>query len=732
MRAIRSRKRRTHRGPSGRGGPWLAGLVAGLALAVVSSLAPAVPATGSAVPGPPQNVWLEWDLETMTVYLDANPDGLAVESLIRLETVPSDPATTQERRVPPSSGAWFDGLELGRTYAVTVWAVSADGTLSEPVVPAGSPFTVAPPVQSLLEVTATATAPDTIEVTWVTNPEAPPPQAFMVDIRKDPSTHVDGHVEEGIPGSARSFTWSDAEPATTYEVSVAVSDPPSPFPSGSTTVTTPEAGPPPPAPLAVTATVAGATMTVAWTPDDSGPSAERYRVRASSEQCESVGTWAAGTSTSTDLAVQRDCLYAVTVAALAADGASSGPVEAAGSPVYVPFEPPLDVEAVAISAHRVVVRWRTAAPPEAGQRFHVRFWAPDGTDLYMPWATEGTEVTTGWWDAGTTLVARVASCGVQSGMCGPWLPDAGVSVTLPADVTTMTGRVTAPDGTPLAGAAVWAFAEGDTWRPSAIATTGTDGTYALVDAPSARYTIRVQPPAGSPLAPHWYPATPSRSEAASVLAEGGLTYSDLDVAFTTPRSVTGRVTREGAPVAGALVMAFAPADRWIGSFRTTTAADGTYTLDRLGAVATYRIVAIGPEGSSLEARWYPGTGRRPDATPVDTTAGPVDGIDIDWPAGSGISGVVTGPGGVPLAGATVTAYRPTDRYVGTVGVTTAADGSYSIDRLDPGTYRLLVHPRAGSGTAACWHAGVLKRTDATSLTFTGAPLTGIDTSCPAG
>lgn len=720
--------RRTHRGRTGRG-TRLAALVAGLALAVASSVAPAAPAAGSVAPGPPQNAWLEWDLEIVSVFLEANPDGLAVEHLIRLETVPSDPATTQERRVPPSSGAWFDGLELGRTYAVQAWAVGADGTLSEPVVPMGSPFTVVPPVESLLEVTATAPAPDTIEVTWVPNPGAPPPQAFMVDIRKDPTSYVDGHVEEGIPGTARSFTWSDAEPGTTYSVSVAVSDPPSPLPSRDTTVTTPEAGPPPPAPLAVTATVTGTTMTVAWTPDGTGAAAERYRVRASSGRCDPVGTWAAGTSTSTDLAVQRDCEYEVTVAALAADGASSAPVTAAGSPVYVAFEPPLDVTAVAISANHVVVRWRTDAPIEAGQIFWVRA-SPDGNGPYTTFGSQGTEAVTGWWDAESTLVFRVASCGVQTGRCGPWIPEAGVSVTLPADVSTLSGTVTAPDGTPLAGAAVWAYAYDDTWLPSATATTGADGSYALVDIPPSAYKIRVNPPVGSPLASRWYPGTAARSDATWVRIEGGRTYTDLDVVFTAPHSVGGRVTRDGAPVAGALVMAFTPTDTWVGSFWATTAADGTYTLDGLAA-STYRVLAIGPEGSSLGARWYPGTGQRADAAPVDTTAGPVTGVDIDWPEAPGISGVVTGAGGLPLAGATVIAYRPTDGYVGTAAVTAAADGSYSIDRLDPGTYQLLVHPRPGSGTAACWHAGVLRRADATPVTFTGAPRTGVDTRCPA-
>lgn len=735
MGAIRSRSRRADRRAGGGRRSRLVCLAAVVALALVTAVSPIAPAGAEVVPGPPQNVWLEWDLESVIVYLDTNPDGLAVEYLLRLETVPADPATIQELTVPAvgdGAAQTFFGLEEGRTYAVQVWAVGADGTHSEPVVPVGSPFTVAPPVDSILEVTAVATAPDTIEVTWVPNPAAPPPEAFLLDIRKDPYSYDDGHVEEGIPGSARSFTWSDAEPGTTYYVSVAVSDPPSPYPSRDTTVTTPEAGPPPPAPLAVTTTVVGTTMTVGWTPDPAGPAADRFRVRAEGERCELVRTWSVGTAASVDLEVERDCEYEVTVVALAADGAASEPVAAFELPVYVPFEPPLDVEAIATSAHHVVVRWRPAAPPEEGQIFGVRFWAPDGTDLFQPSSTSGTEVTTGLWSAGSTLVVRVASCSVVSGRCGPWLPEAGVSVTLPADVNTLSGVATAPDGTPLAGASVGAYGSEDTWFPSATTTTGPDGSYTLVDVPSSVYKLRVDAPAGSSLAPHWYPGTPSRSEATRVWAVGGLTYPDLDVSFTEPRSVAGLVTRQGAPVAGATVMAFGPTDTWVPSSRTTTAGDGTYALDRLSASSTYRILAVGPEGSSLEARWYPGTARRAEAAPVDTTAGPVTGIDIDWPDAPGISGVVTGPGGVPLAGATVTAYRPTDRYVGTVAVRAAADGSFAIDRLDPGTYLLLVRPREGSGTSACWHAGVLRRADATPIASTGEPRTGIDTSCPAG
>src|SRR5690606_19897324 len=155
------------------------------------------------------------------------------------------------------------------------------------------------------------------------------------------------------------------------------------------------------------------------------------------------------------------------------------------SPVYVPFEPPHDVSAAAVSSRQVVVRWQEGVPREPRQIYTVRTWAPDGTDLNNPWSTGGTEVTTGLWDPGSTLVVRVASCGIYSGRCGPWIPESGVAVTLPAEVATLSGLVTAPDGSPLAGASVWAYASGDTWLPSATTTTAADGSYALVDIPSS-------------------------------------------------------------------------------------------------------------------------------------------------------------------------------------------------------------------------------------------------------
>jgi hypothetical protein len=46
--------------------------------------------------------------------------------------------------------------------------------------------------------------------------------------------------------------------------------------------------------------------------------------------------------------------------------------------------------------------------------------------------------------------------------------------------------------------------------------------------------------------------------------------------------ITGTVTGPGGtPVAGAAVWAYAPSDSWVGSHRTVTAADGTYTLAKI-------------------------------------------------------------------------------------------------------------------------------------------------------
>lgn len=82
----------------------------------------------------------------------------------------------------------------------------------------------------------------------------------------------------------------------------------------------------------------------------------------------------------------------------------------------------------------------------------------------------------------------------------------------------------------------------------------------------------------------------------------------------------------------------------------------------------------------------------------------------------GVRGTVTRAGGVPVAGARVSLFAPTDTFAPTRRVDTAADGTFSAADLPYGTYRVQITPPAGSGLVLEWHQDTPSRTAATPLT----------------
>jgi hypothetical protein len=131
----------------------------------------------------------------------------------------------------------------------------------------------------------------------------------------------------------------------------------------------------------------------------------------------------------------------------------------------------------------------------------------------------------------------------------------------------------------------------------ATVTTGSDGTYSFADQSEATYTVRVTPPAGATGA----------TEAAANATTGNA--SDIDFAFTTAVvTVTqpGTVAdANGTPVAGQTVTA-TPVDPADGdAVTTTTAADGSFTLQGLAPSTAYRITT---NGAAAQTVTTPATG----------------------------------------------------------------------------------------------------------------------------
>ena len=183
---------------------------------------------------------------------------------------------------------------------------------------------------------------------------------------------------------------------------------------------------------------------------------------------------------------------------------------------------------------------------------------------------------------------------------------------------------------------------------------------------------------------------------------------------------------DGQPVSGVAVRAYADSDTWFPSASTTTGADGSYVLAAIPP-GTYRVVFVPPVSSGLRSTWDGSPTNRWAATPHSITPGTALDVDAHLVAVTAVTGTVTGPGGVGVAGARVSAYDADDRYVGTVTTTTGADGSYRLASMPANTYRVLVSPPAGSGLAARWYVSSSLRSTATQIVVDDATVvSGID------
>lgn len=100
--------------------------------------------------------------------------------------------------------------------------------------------------------------------------------------------------------------------------------------------------------------------------------------------------------------------------------------------------------------------------------------------------------------------------------------------------------------------------------------------------------------------------------------------------------------------------------------------------------------------------------------------------------GSTIQGAVVDPSGTPLAGVHVLAYDDDDTWYGGDHVTTGPDGTYSLEGLDAGEYRILFHGQA-AGFATQWADGSATRAGSPTVTVgDGATRTGVDATLGRG
>lgn len=157
--------------------------------------------------------------------------------------------------------------------------------------------------------------------------------------------------------------------------------------------------------------------------------------------------------------------------------------------------------------------------------------------------------------------------------------------------------------------------------------------------------------------------------------------------------------------------------------------DGTYSITGLSAGSYKLSFTIGPWINVL-SQWFSGKSSFEQATPVALSAGQKKtGVNVTLVKGASISGKVSVPAGVKIASdIEVTAWDAENNWVGNAYV--AANGSYSVNRLPAGTYRLHF---AGDKIATQWYGGKASFKTATAVVVgAGQAKTGVNITLAKG
>ncbi|MEE8442956.1 MAG: carboxypeptidase-like regulatory domain-containing protein, partial [Dehalococcoidia bacterium] len=249
------------------------------------------------------------------------------------------------------------------------------------------------------------------------------------------------------------------------------------------------------------------------------------------------------------------------------------------------------------------------------------------------------------------------------------------------------------DSSPIANADVWADSY-DCCGGGSGTRTASDGTYTITGLAPGDYRVQVHLN-GQDLAGEFYNDTTEWDQATKVTVTAGATTTSIDFSLSAGGSVSGVVLKDSDSTA------VANADVWANSYDggggngTRTASDGSYTISGL-APGDYR-VEVHMQGQDLAGEFYNDTTDWFLADRVAVTAGgTTPNIDFSVAGGGSITGVVlkaSDSSPIPNADIWANSY---DCCGGGNGTRTGSDGTYTINGLAPGDYRVEVHVQGQS------------------------------------
>ena len=229
-------------------------------------------------------------------------------------------------------------------------------------------------------------------------------------------------------------------------------------------------------------------------------------------------------------------------------------------------------------------------------------------------------------------------------------------------------------GSPLAGAMLTMTRLGPPPTFSVFVGTGTDGSFAFNHLPDGTYELMGRPANGATSAVVGH----------VTIVDGANAVRQLEF---PDGSITGTIFQDGLVVdAGIREVTLTPTA--VGRERTAPVApDGTFRFDNV-LDGDYRISTLDTPGTAR--RWHPASSTAASATVVSVLdeAALVD-IDVTLsPTVGSITGSVTGPDGRALDAVTVEVFSGTDAATPMSATTTAADGTFRVQRVMPGELRV--------------------------------------------
>ena len=242
------------------------------------------------------------------------------------------------------------------------------------------------------------------------------------------------------------------------------------------------------------------------------------------------------------------------------------------------------------------------------------------------------------------------------------------------------GWVTDASGNPIPDAQVCASPVDTGW--GGCDQTLADGTYIIDGLLTGNYRLDVQ---ASGWASEYYEDKYDWDAATLVSVTSGATTTNINFTLEPAGRISGTVRdASGNPISGADVCANSYDTPKMGGCAQSNA-NGTYTIDGLHT-GNYRLDV---HASGWASEFYNNTYDWDSVTPVLVTIGEnTTNINFTLEPAGRISGVVRNASGNPISGAWVCADACDTINVGGCGPTTGMDGTYSIDGLRTGSYRI--------------------------------------------